>query len=186
MTAFSGVVLTGGSSRRMGTNKARLLVDGQPMALRVADALRSAGAAEILICGRPNDVESHTGVTAVADRWPGQGPLGGIISALHAVTTTRAMVLATDLVEPSVEAIVEVTSVVTDADVVLPAGNGGRHYLHACWQVGSVEHLESVFATGIRSVGEALVGLRVEELNGIPEAALTDADRPEDLPTPGT
>ena len=40
--AWSGAVLTGGKSRRMGRDKALVEVDGEPMALRVAHALVEA------------------------------------------------------------------------------------------------------------------------------------------------
>lgn len=38
-----GYVLAGGLSRRFGVDKALYVVDGRPLALRVADALRAAG-----------------------------------------------------------------------------------------------------------------------------------------------
>ena len=60
--AFAGAVLTGGRSSRMGRDKATLPVDGVPMAARVADALRRAGAEPVLAVGgdqpprwRPSD-----------------------------------------------------------------------------------------------------------------------------------
>ncbi|HJR26495.1 MAG TPA: NTP transferase domain-containing protein, partial [Acidimicrobiales bacterium] len=43
---FTGVVLCGGRSTRMGRDKALLELHGVPMARRVADALTAAGAAE--------------------------------------------------------------------------------------------------------------------------------------------
>ena len=42
---FTGAVLTGGSSSRMGTDKALLEVAGRPLATYGRDALRGAGAA---------------------------------------------------------------------------------------------------------------------------------------------
>ncbi|MGH9187147.1 MAG: NTP transferase domain-containing protein, partial [Acidimicrobiales bacterium] len=41
---WSGAVLCGGASRRMGRDKALLVVDGSALAVNVAEALRTAGA----------------------------------------------------------------------------------------------------------------------------------------------
>ena len=51
MPAFSGAVLTGGRSRRMGTDKALVAVEGRPMVVRVAAALRAAGARGLPVAG---------------------------------------------------------------------------------------------------------------------------------------
>ncbi|WP_434127450.1 molybdenum cofactor guanylyltransferase, partial [Enterococcus faecium] len=48
---FAGAVLTGGDSRRMGTDKALIEVDGGPLARRVANALRAAGADPVIAVG---------------------------------------------------------------------------------------------------------------------------------------
>jgi molybdenum cofactor guanylyltransferase len=89
--AWAAAVLCGGRSRRMGRDKALLVVDGVPMVRRVVDAARTAGASSVLCVGSPLTpggralVADAAGVPAVEDRWPGKGPLGGIVTALGAL-----------------------------------------------------------------------------------------------------
>jgi molybdopterin-guanine dinucleotide biosynthesis protein A len=77
-----GAVLTGGSSRRMGTDKALLEVDGVAMAVRVARALDAAGATEVMCIGGDAPALAALGLIVVTDRHPGDGPLGAVITAL--------------------------------------------------------------------------------------------------------
>ena len=95
---FTGAVLTGGRSTRMGTDKAFVEVDGRPMAGRVAAALRAAGAAEVLAVGGDLDRLPSLGFDrAVPDRHPGEGPLGGLLTALAAAGHDVVVVLACDV-----------------------------------------------------------------------------------------
>ena len=75
----TGVVLCGGASTRMGSDKANLLLAGRPLALWVADALRTAGADPVIAQG------GHPPAPLVAepDSAPGTGPLGGLVDALE-------------------------------------------------------------------------------------------------------
>jgi CTP:molybdopterin cytidylyltransferase MocA len=49
---LSAVILAGGESRRMGTDKAWLSVSGQPLLSRAFGTVRELGAAEVFISGR--------------------------------------------------------------------------------------------------------------------------------------
>ena len=79
----AGAVLTGGSSSRMGTDKALLELDGAVLARRVADALVTAGCAPVVAIGGDAGRLTAHGLAVVADRHPGEGPLGAIITALE-------------------------------------------------------------------------------------------------------
>ncbi len=81
----AGIVLAGGKSQRMGTDKARLaLPDGRPVILSVVEVLKS-------ICGEVVVVTEVTGRYAdlalparrVTDIVPGCGPMGGLHAARH-------------------------------------------------------------------------------------------------------
>jgi molybdopterin-guanine dinucleotide biosynthesis protein A len=100
-----GVVLAGGASRRMGTDKALLVVEGERMLDRAARHLREAGATEVVVASGVPD-RYDTALVQVPDP-PGQGgdgPLAGLAAAFaHFASTTAgsaapvALVLAVDL-----------------------------------------------------------------------------------------
>lgn len=76
----TGFVLAGGASRRFGRNKALAEIAGEAMISRLCKVLRGA-TSSVEIVGA-SETYSQFGFTCIADRWPGEGPLGGIITAL--------------------------------------------------------------------------------------------------------
>lgn len=85
----TGLVLAGGKSSRMKTNKAELLFGDKTLQQHSVDLLHSVGLSEVLISrnGCPN---------YLADIYPNKGPLGGIYSALKH-TTNDLLVVAIDM-----------------------------------------------------------------------------------------
>lgn len=74
-----GVVLCGGASTRMGSDKANLELAGRPLALWVADALRAAGAYPVVAQGG----NPPAPLVAEPDSTPRAGPLAGLVDALE-------------------------------------------------------------------------------------------------------
>ena len=102
--ATAGVVLAGGASRRMGTDKALLVVDGELLLERAARRLEAAGASTVVIaCGTPDRYGEHTDRPLIPDPagHEGDGPLAGLAAAFaHLAPTHRiGLVLAVDLVD---------------------------------------------------------------------------------------
>ena len=97
LSGLAGAVLAGGASRRMGRDKAELVVDGTTLLFRQIDVLRTGGAAPLVVsCGQvPREVPA--GVVCVPDRYPNSGPLGGIHAALEALHASHVAVLAVDM-----------------------------------------------------------------------------------------
>src|SRR5712675_1327452 len=79
-----GYVLAGGGSTRFGRDKALVEIDGVAMLLRMRGLL-GAVSQQVTVVAPPLRYAA-LGVTSVSDRWEGQGPLAGIITAL---LTTR-------------------------------------------------------------------------------------------------
>ena len=102
--SLTAVILAGGQSRRMGTDKARLEINGLPLLERVAAAALSAGL-PLLVIGRvrPTDWSFASAVFA-EDALPGHGPLGGLHTALT-LANGPVLALACDLPRLSAEAV---------------------------------------------------------------------------------
>jgi molybdopterin-guanine dinucleotide biosynthesis protein A len=163
-------VLTGGSSTRMGTDKALVEVDGIPMAERVAGALQDAGCDPVVfVGGRPEPLD-RLGRLHVPDTAPGAGPAGGIMSALRALGDDVQWVLIASCDLPYLRAahLLPLVDAVpgadgSDVDVVV-ASTDRRQPLCALWSSTTSAKVAEAFGSGVRSVFGLLDGLRVIEV----------------------
>jgi molybdopterin-guanine dinucleotide biosynthesis protein A len=91
----TGAILAGGSSRRLGQDKATLKIGGKPLALWVAQALGPAVAELWLVTNHPR---SHLslGLPFVTDLAPFQGPVGGLATALFYARTPWVLLTSAD------------------------------------------------------------------------------------------
>lgn len=88
-----GVLLAGGASTRMGTDKADVEVAGRPMAAWVLDALRSV-CDRVVVAGRPDGL---LGIAGLSDPVPERrGPLAGLVAALEHGGAAPVLLVATD------------------------------------------------------------------------------------------
>lgn len=184
MAPFSGAVLAGGASRRMGRDKALMVVDGTALVRRVADALRDAGAAEILVVGGGPAAASTASATAVADRWPGEGPLGGVVTALEAAAHDPVVVLGCDLPFASALVVADLLAALdaeVDVDVAVAVDASGQdQWMYAAWRRRTVAALAGAFTRGLRAPREAARERRVARVEA-PSRALVDVDTPAAL-----
>jgi molybdenum cofactor guanylyltransferase len=108
----------------------------------------------------------------VSDRWPSEGPLGGIITALEnsgksAARTRWNVIVSCDmpfLTRESMEFLVE-RAAVSEAQVVVPRSSHGPEPLCACWRTDAAETLRTAFERGVRKVTDGIALLRSEVLD---------------------
>ena len=184
MTEFVGAILTGGASRRMGSDKALMLVDGEPLVARVAAALEMAGASSVTAIGGDTVRIGALGITALADTYPGEGPLGGIVQALADAGRDESIVVvvACDLPWLTADAVRGLLDAVTgDVDVAVACVDGHRQPVVAAWVRSVGPQLSVAFARGERSPLRVLDQLRVADVEMTDPSWVRDVDRPEDL-----
>lgn len=92
-------LLAGGQGTRLGgTDKAWLLLGGQPQALRLARRLHAEVGQVLVSSNSPPASFVPLGLRVVADRVAGLGPLGGLDALAHACTTPWLLTLPVDVV----------------------------------------------------------------------------------------
>lgn len=88
---WTGVVLAGGRSSRMGRDKAHLAWRGQTLLAHACATLRDAGATNVIVSG------PYPECGGIPDTEPGLGPLGGLASVIDAVPDGVLMVVPVDM-----------------------------------------------------------------------------------------
>ncbi len=180
---LGGAVLAGGESRRMGRDKAFIDLGGRPLLQVAVDALRSADAEPIVVVGGDASAVAGLGLEYVADEWPGEGPLGAIITALDVLRNDLVAVLSCDLTEASPLAVRTVAGAVGSSDVAVAVIDGHSQWHHAVWRRSARVKLRAAFDSGIRAPRFAVEDLAITRvLDGDP-CWFHDADHPDDLPT---
>lgn len=187
---MTGAVLCGGASRRMGEPKALVEIDGQPLAGRVAAALAAAGATQVVLVGGEPAWAERLGLALVPDRWPGAGPLGGIVTAVldtgRAAADPDAIMLVAACDQPwldptGLRALVAGLADRPQAGASAPLTADGRvHPLPSAWRARTGERLATLMDSGGRRADAGLGVVTVVEVPFHPDS-LTDVDTPEDL-----
>lgn len=180
---FTVAVLIGGDSSRMGSDKATFPVDGVPMANRVVSAGREAGASEVLLIGGTSARAKTLEGTWKKDSYPGDGPLGGVITALKASTNDSVVVLSCDMPFITPAVIQSLVRALPEAQATV--GRTDRlNWLCAAWSKSEcLTTLQGVWKRNERAVHRAAVLLDVVEVP-VPAVAVRNINSPEDLDAP--
>lgn len=175
-----GFLQAGGGSTRFGTDKALVELAGKTMLQRTG-ALLGSVCSEISIVAPPGKYVNLPW-PLIADRWPGEGPLGGILTALLQTNQlvpldkTRindhelrpwAFIVSCDmpfLTQEFLAFLVDKASR-SNAQVVVPQSVNDLEPLCACWRTDAVAAIRTSFDSGIRKVTEAMKRLPLEVLD---------------------
>ncbi len=166
----SAYVLAGGGSTRFGRDKALVEFAGKPMLARMIGLMKDAAQDVKIVAarGKYNDFEAET----VEDRWAGEGPLGGIVTALlHTQEQEPAcawnMIVSCDMpfLTGDWMRYLAQRAAESSADVVLPHSEHGPEPLCACYRSSAAQSLRDVFEAGVRKVTQGLKQVETEVLD---------------------
>lgn len=183
----AGIVLSGGASRRMGRTKATIEIDGRAMADRVLDALAAVGASPLLLVGGDHEELSALSAPVLDDRYPGDGPVGGILTALDHLAELggidNALVLSCDLADITSDTLWSIlhASAGDGHSRVWVAATDRLEPMCALWSVSAREVVRDQFASGERAVHRVIAQLPHTTVT-VDAAAVGNVNRPADLP----
>ena len=175
----TAIIMAGGGSGRMGTDKRLLQIDGRPMIENIRDQLCGRFNRIIISANDPEKLR-FLGLEVVPDRIPRQGPLMGIASALEASRSELNFVVACDIPHIDIDLVEQMLAEAESggADVVIPITSGGRHEpLFAVYRRSVLEIANNVLASGERRISEIFGLCKVKYVT------LVDPDRPANLNT---
>jgi molybdopterin-guanine dinucleotide biosynthesis protein A len=167
---FTGIVLAGGASTRMGRDKTRLLVGGRTLLENAIATVRQAGG-RALVIGPPLPAEAIGGAARIDDAPLGEpaGPLRALCCGLQAAGG-EAIVLACDLPLVPWRFLRALVTALPGFDAVVPESGGRRHVLLAAYGPGALVAGLEARARGEASVRALLPRLKVRLL-GEPDLA---------------
>ncbi len=130
---ITGLVLLGGSSRRMGQDKALLPVEGIPIVQRVLNALEPL-CTDIRLIGNNAEPYLHLNLPIIPDVEPNLGPLMGLYSGLLASNNELNLLLACDMPFASRSLLMHLLTSRVGYDVIIPRTENGLHPLCALYR----------------------------------------------------
>ncbi len=179
--AIAGAVLAGGASRRFGSDKAVASLGEQTLLERAVAVLATAGCDPVLVIGGEQQHRVIENTTYVPDLYVGEGPLGGLLSALAASEADWTLLVACDLPSLTPELLGTLIEARGSYDVVLATGSRGFEPLVGIYRRSVESRLADAFQAGTRAMHGALELMDVGFVTVPNDEILRNVNRVEDL-----
>jgi len=152
IAGVSAAILAGGASRRMGTNKALLKVEGDPLITRVYQTLAGLFHEVFIVTNTPEEY-AFLPCRKVPDLIPDCGAIAGLHSAIVHSSSERTFVTACDMPTLDPKFIARLCAIDTSAEAIVPLNRDKlREPLHAIYAKGAVPSIESIIEAGDKSI----------------------------------
>ncbi len=166
----TAIIMAGGDSQRMGTDKASLLLDGQTLLQSVTATMRQLFPQVIISVRQP-----RTGIELpqVCDEQPDGGPLAGLVASLGKIETPWAFMVACDMPFVVPEVVELLAKYRLQHQAVVPVVHGHPQPLAAFYAASCLGPLRASLAAQQESLRGVLQQLDVRYVD---EAEMLEAD----------
>ena len=140
---ITGIILCGGKSTRMKTNKALLRLGQKPIIEIMLEKMkRNFG--EIILSANDPDLFNYLNFPVVQDIYPNRGPLAGIHSSLSSSSTEKNFIISCDTPLITDDIIKYLSDYPTNKKIILPLHNGRVQQLCGIYSKGIVKIVEEI------------------------------------------
>jgi molybdopterin-guanine dinucleotide biosynthesis protein A len=149
----------------MGRDKAALMIRGETLLARTARLMRTL-TPDVAIIGPAERAALVPDLPIIPDRWPRSGPLGGMATALQALSGDVVLVVGCDMPFLKPALLGYLLTLIPEHDAVVVRLDGQAHPLHAVYQRRCLPVLEAQLAAGDLRVHHFLECLQVRYVEG--------------------
>ncbi len=142
---ITGIILCGGKSSRMLTNKALLKLNGRTVIEIIAEKMKGIFP-EVLISTNGIDDYKFLNLPLIKDIFTHKGPLAGIHSALKYSSTENNFIISCDMPLVSSELVNFIASYKSDKSIILPEANGKVQQLCGTYSKSVLSTIEKVIS----------------------------------------
>ena len=159
MKTLTKVLFVGGESRRMGVDKATLILNGEPLWSRQIGILREILPDKIMISARSKPAWCPVDVEVALDELPSRGPLSGLTAALKKMLTTHLLALAVDMPQMTSEHLKKLWTLARPGLAVVPMNRNVREPLCAIYPIEGTRIAEEALCSDDVSLGNFINAL---------------------------
>ena len=161
---ITGIVLAGGKSTRMGSEKGLVKVKGKRLIDHSIDSLSSVCSKTIIISNQEH--YNEMGVFVHSDVYMDKGPAGGVHAGLFHSTTKWNLVMACDMPNLSSKVLSHICSFIQDDyDACVPVLNSNKQPLCALYNRSCLEKLEHFVLNGELTMMNILSKIKIKVIN---------------------
>ena len=179
VTDTSVAIYAGGKSSRFGSPKIKAKINDQEFGLLIIETLKRAGFVNISLIGGNREDARRWGVDFHEDVYPESGPLGALLTALHACQTERLMTLPCDVPFIDEDTCRKLSDLASGVEVLVARADTPQ-WLCSTWRRSTYASIESEFKWGERAIHRVVEKLKYDFVD-ISSEILLNVNEPSQL-----
>lgn len=176
----TAVLLAGGQSGRMGTDRCLPEAGGRPMIARLLEWLRPH-VDEVILSAPGHTRYPFLNVRTIPDDLPNAGPLAAMITALDATDTDLNLVVSCDIAWVDIRLLHQLFRAIGGHDAAVPVTPAEP--LFALYRKSALRAMRAAWHDGVRDVGGMLASCDVAYVPMCDGCRLSNIDTPADYET---